>query len=236
MQRWHVFDEERIDFIEIERSRLSLSSSENSRREESHADDIMTKKKRQKKKLKNCENFEDKKSIRSRRTIYEKTKLEKKRQEKKDVFYVETDLRLIFAQSTTHFRIHSAKSTAFLIHERWSLSMNSSKIITKNSIWILTRSKWSTSRLAMREMKISRMRSRSFLEMKKIIHSDKWKSQAFRRLSASNAILSRSCSLCWSRQMTNDQRISISWQRSIKISIKKYFFISTSSLNWLSRQ
>jgi hypothetical protein len=65
------------------------------------------------------------KSARSKRTIYEKTKLEKKRQEREDVFYVEADLRLIFAQPTTHFRIHSAKSTAFLIHERWSLSMNS---------------------------------------------------------------------------------------------------------------
>jgi hypothetical protein len=81
------------------------------------------------------------KSIRSKRAIYEKTKLEKKRQERKDVFYVEIDLRLIFVQLTTHFRIHSAKSTAFLIHEKWSLSMNSNKIITKNSIWILTRSK-----------------------------------------------------------------------------------------------
>ncbi len=176
------------------------------------------------------------KSIRSRRAIYEKTKLAKKRQEKEDVFYVETDLRLIFAQSTTHFRIHSAKSTTFLIHEKWSLLMNFSKIITKNSIWILTRSKWSTSRLAMREMKISRMRSRSFLEMKEIIHNDEWKSQVSQRLSASNAILTRSCSFCWSRQMTNDQRISINWQKSIEISIKKYSFISTNSLNWLSRQ
>jgi hypothetical protein len=109
--------------------------------------------------------------------------------------------------------------------------MNFSKIITKNSIWILTWSKWSTSRLTMREMKISRIKLRSFLEMKKIIHNDEWKSQIFRRLIASNAILFRSCFFCWLRQMTNNQKISINWQRSIKISIKKYFFILTSLLN-----
>jgi hypothetical protein len=128
-----------------------------------------------------------------------KRSLKKKR---KNVFYVEIDLRLIFAQFTTYFRIHLAKSTAFLIHEKWSFSMNFNKIITNNSIWILTRSKWSTAQLAMPKIKISRMKLRSFLEIKKILHNNKWKSQVFRFLNASNAILSRSCSFCWSRQMT----------------------------------
>ncbi len=49
MQRWHVFDEERIDFIKIEKSRFLLSSSENSKREEFHANDMTMKKERQKK-------------------------------------------------------------------------------------------------------------------------------------------------------------------------------------------
>jgi hypothetical protein len=94
-----LFDERRIDFIKIERSRFSFSSNKNSKEEELHANNIMTKKKRQKK----LKIFKDKKSIRNKRTIYEKTKLEKKKQENENVFYVEIDLRLIFAQFTTHF-------------------------------------------------------------------------------------------------------------------------------------
>ncbi len=163
MQRWHVFDEKRIDFIKIEKSRFSLSSSKNLRREEFHANDITTKRKREKR----IENFEDKKSIKSKQTIYEKTKLEKKKQERKNVFYVKTNLLLIFAQSTIYFRIHSTKFTTFLIYEKWLFLMNFNKIIIKNSIWILTQSKWLTSRLTIREMKILRINQDHFSRWKK---------------------------------------------------------------------
>jgi hypothetical protein len=37
--------------------------------------------------------------------------------------------------------------------------------------------------------------------------------------------------LCWSRQITKRSKNNVSWQKSIEISIKKYFFISTD--RWL---
>jgi hypothetical protein len=77
-------------------------------------------------------------------------------------------LNLIFVFFTIHFRIHHLRFTAFFIHEKWSFSMNFRKNHTKNSIWILNRSKWSFSWLIMRETNISRMKDAWFFAWKKI--------------------------------------------------------------------
>ncbi len=96
-----------------------------------------------------------------------KEKFDQKRRKRNLFLNRRTSLHLIFVFFTTHFRIHHLLFTAFLIHERRSLSMNFRKNHTKNSIWILNRSKWSSSRWIMRETSISRMRDAWFLAWKK---------------------------------------------------------------------
>jgi hypothetical protein len=114
MQRWHVFDEKRIDFIEIEEFRFSLSSSENSRKEESHANNIMTRRRRQKR----IENFKNKKSIKNKQTIYKRTKLEKKNKKEKTFFM----LRLIYCSFLfSHDSLSHSFSKIYNISYSWKM-------------------------------------------------------------------------------------------------------------------
>jgi hypothetical protein len=96
-----------------------------------------------------------------------KEKFDQKRRKRNLFLNRKILLHLIFVFFTTHFRIHHLLFTAFFIHERRSLSINFKKNHTKNSIWILHRSKWSSSRWIMRRTSISRMKDAWFLAWKK---------------------------------------------------------------------
>jgi hypothetical protein len=96
-----------------------------------------------------------------------KEKFDQKRRERNLLLNRKIFLHFIFVFFTIHFRIHHLLFTAFLIHENRSLSMNLKKNHTKNSIWILNRSKWSFSRWVMRKTNISRMKDAWFLAWKK---------------------------------------------------------------------
>ncbi len=100
---------------------------------------------------------------RNEKKVWSKTK------KKKSFFKSKIFLRFIFVFFTTHFRIYHLRFTAFFIHEKWSFSMIFKKNHTKNSIWILSRSKWSSSRLIIRKTSISRMKNAWFLAWKKTI-------------------------------------------------------------------
>jgi hypothetical protein len=130
---------------------------------ESHTDDITKASKkifflnRQKKSTKRVAKLKDE----------AKEKFNQKRRKRNLFLNRKTFLHFIFVFFTTHFRIHHLLFTAFFIHERRSLSMNFRKNHTKNSIWILNRSKWSSSRWVMRKTSISRMKDAWFLAWKK---------------------------------------------------------------------
>jgi hypothetical protein len=141
------FDNDRSDLI-------MLRSIE----EESHTDDIT-------KASKKIFLSRQKKSI--KRVAKAKEKFDQKRRKRNLLLNRKIFLHLIFVFFTTYFRIHHLQFTAFFIHERRSLSMNFRKNYTKNSIWILNRSKWSSSRWIMRETSIFRMRDAWFLAWKK---------------------------------------------------------------------
>jgi hypothetical protein len=96
-----------------------------------------------------------------------KKKFDQKRRKRNLFLNRRIFLHFIFVFFTSHFRIHHLRFTAFFIHERRSLSMNFRKNHTKNSIWILNRSKWSSSRWVMRKTNISRMKNAWFLAWKK---------------------------------------------------------------------
>jgi hypothetical protein len=95
-----------------------------------------------------------------------------KNERKKSSFKSRIIQRLIFVLFTTHLRIHQSLFTAFFIHERRSFSMNFRKNLTKNSISILNRSKWSISRLIMREQACLAWKTQDFSHERK--HSQSW--------------------------------------------------------------
>jgi 16S rRNA C1402 (ribose-2'-O) methylase RsmI len=95
-----------------------------------------------------------------------------KNEKKKQSFKSRITQRFIFVLFTTHFRIHQLLFTAFFIHERRSLSMNFRKNLTKNSISILNRSKWSTSRVIMRRQACLAWKTQDFSHEER--HSQSW--------------------------------------------------------------
>ncbi len=123
-----------------------------------------------------------------------------KKENKKKKRFLCWDRFIFYLRSIyTHFRIYSTKFTTFLIYKKWSFLINFSKIITKNSIWILIWSKWSTSQLTMREMKISRLKSKLISQNEKN-HSQWWMKVVdilmFKRIECDFVSL---MFLCWSR-------------------------------------
>ncbi len=96
----------------------------------------------------------------------------KQERKKKQSFKSRITQRFIFVLFTTHFRIHQSLFTAFFIHERRSFSMNFKKNLTKNSISIFNRSKWSTSQIIMRKQACFAWRTQDFSHEKK--HSQSW--------------------------------------------------------------
>jgi hypothetical protein len=95
-----------------------------------------------------------------------------KNEKKKQSFKSKIIQRFIFVLFTTHFRIHQSLFTAFFIHEKRSFSMNFKKNLTKNSISILIRSKWSISRLIMRRQACLAQKTQDFSHEEK--HSQSW--------------------------------------------------------------
>jgi hypothetical protein len=96
-----------------------------------------------------------------------KKKFDQKRKERNLLLSRKIFLYLIFVFFMTHFRIHHLRFTTFFIHEKRSFSMNFRKNHTKNSIWILNRSKWSSSWWIMRRTNIFRMKNAWFFAWKK---------------------------------------------------------------------
>jgi hypothetical protein len=149
---------------------------------------------------------------------------------KKQSFKSKTFQRLIFVLSTTHFRIHQSLSTAFFIHERRSFSMNFRKNLTNDSISILNRSKWSTSRLIKRKQACLAWKTQDFSHEER--HSQSWMTS--RHLHDVFSSRMRSCKRSlhrrWLNQLTQKSKNEAKKFTRKKNSIKKCSSHSMSSL------
>ncbi len=133
-----------------------------------------------------------------------------KNERKKQFFKSKIIQRFIFVLFTTHFRIHQSLFTAFFIHERRSFSMNFRKNLTKNSISILNRSKWSISRLIMRRQACFAWETQDFSHEKR--YSQSWMTNRH-----FHDVFSSRMRSCKNRFIANDW---INWHRNQRMKRK----------------